>query len=266
MNVLDTIGNTPLIKVNGIWCKCEHLNPSGSTKDRIAKEMICSDAPTKNRIIEVSSGNTGISVAMVCSVLNLDCIVVVPRNTNKNKIKLMMKYGADIVFVDDMLAGKKLIKKFNNVSYIDQFSNGRNVVAQEEMAKEIYNVIILEEDDIRKFFVPDAIVTGIGTSGTLAALFMVFPESNFFTWQCDKQIEGVSDGVSLPLKPKSCNLTIVDIKYRDVCRVKKWLASHHGLDVGYSSAANYLTADFINGKYKNILTIFTDAGWHYTNS
>ena len=105
-NILETIGNTPLVQLEeNLFAKIESFNPGGSVKDRVAYNMI-KQALIENRInenttiIEPTSGNTGIGLAMVAAVLKLKCIIVMPDTMSIERIKLMKAYGAEIVLTD----------------------------------------------------------------------------------------------------------------------------------------------------------------------
>jgi len=253
MTILNNIGNTPLAQVGGIWCKCEYLNPSGSIKDRIAAEMICTLKDPKT-VIEASSGNTGVSVAFVAAQLGIDAVIVVPENTSHGKIELMMRYGADVVLIDGGLPECcEHAQKLNGI-YLNQFANLHNRHAQAKMALEIKRAISVY---------PNAIVTGIGTAGTLAGLNLIFHNTVFYTPICkDHPIEGTSDGVPLPLKPANCNLVQFPVSWANVLQMKKTLG-HAGYYIGYSSAANFLVAKLIQAHRKNIVAIFHDGGLRY---
>lgn len=257
--MIELIGNTPLIQLNGIWIKCEFSNPTGSSKDRIAYSMLKDEA--RKVIIEASSGNTGVSVAFVCSILNKKCIIMCPRNTSIRKIAAMRAYGAEVDIHNDDIEDAcdkalSLMDSSNTMRYIDQFTNEENLKAQVTMAKEI----------VRDGLQPDAIVCGIGTGGTLAGLHTVFPAVDFYTpIPRNFSIEGICDGVSTPLKPKSCNLIEYSVERQPVKLVQRELATRYGVWVGLSSAANYYISRKLQemGKYNCILIIGHDNGWRY---
>jgi cysteine synthase A len=170
MSLLHLIGNTPIIVVDGIHIKCEFLNPTGSSKDRIAYEMLMHER--RNIIIEVSSGNTGISVAFVCAALGKGCILFVPQTTSLYKVRAMQAYGASVSnnhrdLADAMNCAAALMDSSTTMRLLNQFANQANVSAQTKMAQEI------EQFDIK----PDCIICGIGTSGTLAGLHRIFPDA-----------------------------------------------------------------------------------------
>jgi cysteine synthase A len=267
------IGNTPLINIDGIWCKCEFMNLTGSIKDRVAYEMLSHVNTTAfHQVIEVTSGNTGISIAALSSWFGLKSTIICPSTISKNKINLMKKYGAEIILIDGNISNCMEvafnIKVLNQGYYfLNQFENYYNTKAQEKMALEI-NEQLYKMTDFSKTthdgYLPNAIVTGIGTGGTLAGLYNGFPNAQFYTWICNKPIEGTSDGISLPLKPRDCELIEIKIEYKKVLAAQNHLAKK-GIFVGLSSATNFYLAKTLKGMFphKNILTILVDRGERY---
>jgi cysteine synthase A len=255
--MLTLIGNTPLVKIDGTWVKCEHMNPTGSSKDRIAYEMLINEP--RKIILETSSGNTGVSVSFVCSILNKRCMIFAPQSTSRYKVKAMKAYGAtvDNRYKDikaSINAAVSLMNGSTTMRYLNQFNNKYNKIAQIKMAKEITDNGIF----------PDAVVCGIGTSGTLAGLHSVFKDATFYTPRpFGFSIEGICDGVNLPLKPKECNLIEVPVTKYQVQLTCKYLATKKGLWIGASTAANFLIANKIRNQCKTVLMVAHDAGWKY---
>lgn len=261
----NLIGHTPIIKINGIWIKCEFMNPTGSSKDRVAYEMLTSNPPQAT-VIEASSGNTGVSIAFVGSIYCIACKILVPRSTSEAKVEAMRQYGAVVdtnyTNIKEATRAAMIESYLSQIPYINQFNNKYNVVAQTKMAQEIKDVRLLSNHGRKTN--PDCIVCGIGTGGTLAGLYKVFPNAVFMTPDAvDFNIEGVSDGVSLPLKPKKCPLTIVDVTQSELHAAKNYLARYTGLWVGDSTVANYIVAKHSEKDFKNILIIGHDNGWRY---
>jgi len=268
--VLDLIGNTPLLSIGNIYFKMEMMNPSGSIKDRIAKEMILpyiGDVHKNFTIVEATSGNTGISVAMVCAALRLKCWIICPVGTSPLKIKLMRQYGAKINTAKDIEAciqkAKKMVKFKQADIYLEQFSNFYNIDAQIKMAYEArlqYNEEIYNTHWSTSFHSVDAIVTGVGTGGTLMGLHEIFPEAEIFMVQVPDGdvIEGICDGVKLPLIPKDLQLNSIIVTYDQAKATANMLMLKHGISCGISSGANYFAACMIRNKYKSILTVFAD--------
>lgn len=186
-SILDTIGNTPLVRLNvipteeGVQCemyaKCEFLNPSGSLKDRAAWRMI-EDAEASGKlkpgytIVEPSSGNTGIGLAMAAAVKGYKMVVVMPMKMSKEKVYTMKALGAKIVRTPNdksfdnpqgMIAGAhRIASQMKNAVVLDQFRNENNPLSHYETTAEE----ILRDTGGRV----DMIVLGSGTGGTATGL------------------------------------------------------------------------------------------------
>jgi cysteine synthase A len=273
MDILDTIGNTPLIKVENIYAKLETANPSGSIKDRMAYYMI-QKAEERGElrpgytIIEVTSGNTGISFAMISVIKGYKFIAVMPENFGKEKIKIMKVFGAKVVltpkekgFLGTFAVAEKLAKKYKKIWLPRQFENPDNIEAHykttgQEILKQIDKV--------------DAFVAGIGTGGTLMgvakALKEKFKDVKIFGVEAAEsfhQIEGISDGII----PKILDFNLIDgiikIKSKEAIKMAKILAKKYGLLVGISSGANFLAAKKLSKKFQKVVTVFPDRGERY---
>ncbi|KAK5648610.1 hypothetical protein RI129_003502 [Pyrocoelia pectoralis] len=181
-NILHAIGNTPIIKLNripqslGIKCdilaKCEYQNPGGSVKDRIAISMV-EDAERKGllkpgfTIVEPTSGNTGIAVAMVCAVKGYKCICVIPNKTCTEKEDILQSLGAEVVRVPNVplddpegvfMISEKILQATPNSVMLRQFNNPSNPIAH------YYGTAmeILDQCDGQV----DMVVVGVGSGGT----------------------------------------------------------------------------------------------------
>ena len=159
-SIINTVGKTPIIKIskfmkkydlnNDLYVKLESKNPSGSSKDRIAVKMIetlykNNEIKNDSIILEVSSGNTAIGLAMVCAYYDIKLIIIINEGVTVERIKLLEKYGAKVIKIKkdkNMEYSKKvateLSKRLKNIIYIDQFSNPDNYLAHfESTANEI---------------------------------------------------------------------------------------------------------------------------------
>lgn len=186
-NTLETIGDTPVVKINKlfssdheIWIKLEKNNPGGSIKDRIALAMI-EDAEARgllnkdSTIIEPTSGNTGIGLALVAAVKGYKLILVMPESMSIERRKIMEAYGAEFVLTPREKGMKGAIEKANELSeetpnsWIPrQFDNPANVkVHTETTAQEILNDF---PDGL------DYIITGVGTGGHITGIAKVVKE------------------------------------------------------------------------------------------
>ena len=293
MSMLNTIGNTPLKQIGGIWCKLEMANPTGSIKDRIAHQMIlAANVPKGGTIVEATSGNTGVSIAFVAACLGLKSIIYCPFGTTQQKIQLMLSYGAAVHDqYDDGLSehtyapihsieqaqyfAKLCAKITNNTYYLDQFSNKSNLKAQINMATEIKQFLTKDyvnmcfntpSWDIKVFhsYFPDCIVAGTGTGGTLAGLHAVFPDADVYQVlpKDGQSIEGIADGVDTPLL-KGIDFKTIKIDEEIARATAIMLCKKYGVNCGTSSGGNYAAAMSLKKKYDNIVTVFSDAGWRY---
>ena len=179
-NILQTIGNTPLVRINHlnpnpnvtIAAKIEGFNPSGSIKDRIALKMIeqaeAEGILAKGKtIIEPTSGNTGIGLAMIGKIKGYEVEIVISRAVSEERIKMIKAFGAKVTFTDEklgtdgaILKAKELVKANPNKYFMpDQFSNNYNKIAHykttgEEIWKQTNGKIT-------------HLVSALGTSGTI---------------------------------------------------------------------------------------------------
>jgi len=272
-NILDTIGNTPLIKIGRIYAKLETTNPSGSIKDRMAKYMVEKAEEREElkkgyTIIEATSGNTGVSFAMISAIKGFKMIAVVPENISKRKLKLMSLFGANFILTPkkENLSGaikktKELAEKYEKVWLPRQFENPDNVKAHRRgLGKEILKQV----DKI------DAFVAGIGTGGTLMGVTKTlkekFPKVKIIgveAVESPHQIEGISDGIVPKILDFSLIDEIIKIKSKDAVLITKKLAKKKGLLVGISSGANVLAALRLSKKYKNVVTVLPDRAERY---
>lgn len=282
-NVLDAIGNTPLIEVEkNVFAKFEGLNPSGSIKDRAALEII-ERAEREGilkpgySVVEASSGNTGIALAMVCAVKGYRMVVTMPENMSEERKQIMRAYGAELILtskkgsLDEAIAKAEEIAGRENTFYARQFENPANVAAQEKTGEEI----------IREIGAVDAVVAGVGTGGTLVGIsnavrkvnpkvkvIAVEPEEAAVMFGGSKnikehQIQGIGDGFI----PKIVNMDEVDeavaIKSQEAIDMAKKLARKKGLLVGISSGANVAVSVKIAEKYGRVATVMPDRGERY---
>ncbi|MBC6415838.1 MAG: pyridoxal-phosphate dependent enzyme [Bdellovibrionales bacterium] len=184
-NILETIGQTPLVKLNkivkdlscNVYVKCEFFNPGGSVKDRIAYHMI-KKAEEKNKIrpgdvlIEATSGNTGIGIALAGAVLGYKVIIVMPEKMSQEKEIVLKALGAKIIRTPSKVAfddskshisvARQMQKEIPRAFILDQYSNPDNYKAHYEgTAQEIL-------EDLK--YKVDMIVMGVGTGGTLTGV------------------------------------------------------------------------------------------------
>lgn len=181
-SVLDAVGDTPLLEIEEIYCKCEFLNPSGSIKARIAKYMI-EKAETEgllkpgDTIVEATSGNTGNALSMVAAVKGYRMLVVMPQGMSGGRVAISRAFGAEVLqighfHVDAALEKAKELGRRMGYFCPSQFESEWNV---EE------NRLILGPEILSQLpdgALPDAIVMGVGTGGTLVGVGQAFREIN----------------------------------------------------------------------------------------
>lgn len=291
---LDLIGNTPLVRLfhieeayhlsSPIYAKLERCNPTGSIKDRIAKEMILTalkegKIDKDTLIIEPTSGNTGIGLCAICASLGMKAVIYMPSNCSKERIKMMEAFGAECRLVKEggmskcIEEAETLHKEVKNSFIPLQFENPANWKAHYfTTGPEIY-----AQTDGKI----DIFISAFGTGGTLTGVskylkekkkdvlsFGVEPFSSAVITTGQKgphKIQGIGAG----FKPEVLNLDYVDkvltCKDEDAYRVTKELARTEGLFVGISSGANVYTAIEIAKQYPNkvIVTVLPDNGERY---
>ena len=292
-SVIDLIGNTPLVRINSfsknaeILAKAEFLNPSHSIKDRIAFSMI-DDAIKKDKIdknttiIEPTSGNTGVGLAMVCAYYGLKLILTMPSSMSIERQKLLKIYGAKLVLTDPSLGMKGAVEESKNIaskttnSFIpSQFENPANPKIHElTTAREI-----LKDTDGKV----DIFVAGFGTGGTVSGVgkalknynpnikvVAVEPLSSPLLTKKEAGSHKIQ-GIGANFVPKNLDKGVIDefldISDEDAFNATKDLATKEGLLVGISSGANVFAANLLakrdENKDKTIVTILCDTGERY---
>ncbi|CUU74077.1 cysteine synthase A [Campylobacter hyointestinalis] len=295
-NVKELIGNTPLVKINKfgnnatILAKCEFLNPSHSVKDRVAFNMIkraMEDGKIdKNSvIIEPTSGNTGVGLAMVCAELGLKMILTMPSSMSVERQKLLKAFGAKLVLTEPKYGMQGAVDKAlelakeNPNSFIpSQFDNPANP----EMHKITTAVEILNDTDGKV----DIFVAGFGTGGTVSGVGAVLKERNpnikIIAVEPEKSpliTKGEAgphaiQGIGANFIPKNLNQSIIDefitVSNKDAMNTTKALARTEGLLVGISSGANVYAAKTIAERKENqgktIVTVLCDTGERYLST
>lgn len=285
--ILGCVGNTPLIEVDGIYAKLETTNPTGSVKDRMAAYMFKKAEERGllkpgNKIIEVTSGNTGIAMAMLSAASGYDFTAVMPENMSIERRKMMAAFGAKLVLTpakDDIAGAMKefeeLRKQNPDAWFPMQFENPDNIEAHElGLGKEIAEALPKA----------DAFVAGTGTGGTLMgvakALKKVNPNVKIFAVEpaespvisggkCgEHKIQGIGEGFVPKIVEKNMNLIedVILIKSDDAISAARELCKKHGIFVGISSGANFLAAKQLSNKYKTVVTVFPDRGERYLST
>jgi cysteine synthase len=287
-SILDAIGNTPMLEVEGVYCKLEYLNPSGSIKARIAKYMIerAEDEgllKPGDTIVEATSGNTGNALSMVAAVKGYRMLVVMPEGMSGERVAISRAFGAEVMelghfHVNEALAKAKELGQEPGYFCPAQFESEWNVEENRIwLGPEI--LAQLPED-----LVPDALVMGVGTGGTLIGVGQAFREVNpavkLFAMEpsesstilCgevgDHLIEGISDGFVPGIFERHRGLvdTALTVDSEEAVEEMRRLARKYGLFVGPSSGANLIATRKVRVSYpelQNIVTLFCDEGEKY---
>jgi cysteine synthase A len=287
-SVLDAIGDTPMLEIEGIYCKLEYLNPSGSIKARIAKYMIeraereglLSPGDT---IVEATSGNTGNALSMVAAVKGYRMLVVMPEGMTGERVAISRAFGAEVLqvghfHVDEALAKAKELGQRDGYFCPSQFESEWNV---EENRVWLGPEILSQLPEGK---VPDALVMGVGTGGTLVGVGQAFREVNkdvkLFAMEPSESatilcgevgehlIEGIADGFVPGIFQRHQRLvdTTLTVDSGEAVESMKELARRHGLFVGPSSGANLIAARKVRETYpelETVVTLFCDEGEKY---
>jgi cysteine synthase len=287
-SILDAIGNTPMLEIEGIYCKLEYLNPSGSIKARIAKYMIerAEDEGLLrpgNTIVEATSGNTGNALSMVAAVKGYRMLVLMPEGMSGERVAISRAFGAEVMevghfHVNEALAKAKELGQEPGYFCPAQFESEWNV--EENRIWLGPEILAQLPEDV----VPDALVMGVGTGGTLIGVGQAFREVNptvkLFAMEpsesstilCgevgDHLIEGIADGFVPGIFQRHERLvdTTLAVDSGEAVESMRLLAKEHGLFVGPSSGANLIAARKIRDAYpelETIVTLFCDEGEKY---
>lgn len=295
-NILETIGHTPLVKINRmndgsakIVVKLEKQNPAGSVKDRPALNMIekAEREGLINKdtvIIEPTSGNTGIGLALVCAIRGYRMILTMPETMSIERRKLLAAYGAELILTDGQKGmqgavdkAEELHREIKNSFIPQQFANPANPEAHSVTADEIWN------DTDGKV---DIVVAGAGTGGTICGLSKFLKEKN-------QNIKAVAvepyenqvlkgekagahkiQGIGANFVPKNFDKNLVDeiipVKSDEAILTARRLAKEEGILAGISSGAALLAAIELSkrpeNKEKLIVVILPDSGERYLSS
>jgi len=285
-NVLSLIGNTPLIQLKGerIFAKAEFLNPGGSIKDRVALAMI-EGAERDGRltpdsiIVEPTSGNTGIGVALVGRLKGYKVRIVMPEGMSEERKKLIKCLGADLVLTSDKdgIAGAvervcQMAAEDPRVYVPQQFENPDNPrIHYEETARELWRQM---SGDIACF------VAGVGSGGTLQGvgtflkehkpgvkLVAVEPKNVSALLGHEPglhQIQGIGDGFIPAILDVSIVDEVLEVTDEDAIETTRQLGRDYGLLVGISSGANVWAARQMAVKMEgNITTVLPDRAERY---
>ncbi|MGI8876870.1 MAG: PLP-dependent cysteine synthase family protein [Egibacteraceae bacterium] len=285
-SVLDGIGDTPLVEVDGVWAKLEFLNPSGSVKARIARyivERAEADGLLRpgDTIVEASSGNTGNALAMVAAVKGYRMVVAMPRGMSSERLAMCRAYGAEVELVGDFHVNAALERAAELGGLPGHFASAQ--FSSEWNVEE--NRTWLGPEILRQApALPDALVMGVGTGGTLIGVGQAFRESNpavrlvavepdeSCTLLCGEtgqhQIEGIADGFvpAIVARHREMIDELMPVSSADSVAAMRYLARAHGMFVGPSSGAHFVAARRLRERdpaLRTVVTVFCDEGEKY---
>lgn len=297
-DVVSAIGNTPLIRLDrlkekfslksNIFVKLERCNPSGSIKDRAARKIILNALLNKQidentELVEETSGNMGISLAMIAAVYKIPLRIYMPENCSIERVKMMRAYGANVILTKASLGMNgakeeaiKYCKEHKNTYMPSQFENENNPLAHYlETADEIYKGLDSKVD---------IFVAGFGTGGTLSGISKYLKEKN-------KSIKTIGvepasspliskkrsgshkiQGIGANFKPDTLHLEFVDeiktCSNEEAYEFTRILAKEEGILSGISSGCNIAVSIKIAKieENKNIVTVLPDNGERYLST
>ena len=296
-NILETIGKTPLVQINkmcsendaDIIAKLEFFNPGGSVKDRIGYSMIeeaegIGDLNQGDTIIEPTSGNTGLALAMVAAVKGYELILTMPETMSIERRALLQQYGAKIVLtpgnkgmIGAVEEAKKLATK-HGYFMPQQFEN----LANPKIHRETTAVEIMEDLSPKNL---DYFVAGVGTGGTITGVGEIFkknyPNIKIIAVEPSAspvlsggspgshKIQGIGAGFIPDIYKKEYVDEIIQVDNEDAFETAKRLAREEGILCGISSGANMFAAMQIARRAESastVVVIFPDTGERYIST
>jgi cysteine synthase A len=294
-SLLDLIGNTPLVRLRRmatpegaeVWGKCEQFNPGGSVKDRIALAMIEAAEkagkikPRQSVIVEPTSGNTGIGLALVCAVKGYRLILCMPESMSLERRSLLKAYGAELILTPEertmegaVEKAEQLCRQHPNYFMPQQFQNPAN--------PEVHRRTTAREIITQLGAVPDAFVAGVGTGGTITGVGEVLRAEKADVKIVAVEPEGSPvlmgkaagphkiQGIGAGFVPDVLNRRVFDeirhVSDRDAYDTKTRLAREEGLLVGISAGAAVFVALQVArelGPGRRVVTVLCDTGERY---
>lgn len=294
-SILETIGDTPLLHLRKIeerfflpyklFGKLERFNPSGSIKDRAALYMVKKALDDKTlcpgvTLVEATSGNMGISLAMISSSFGIKCHLYMPSNASKERIKMMKAWGAEVYLtpaeegMDGALKRAEEEVRSGKAVMLRQFENLENphahgMTSGPEILKDLNGEVA-------------ALVVGIGTGGTYEGLYHYFkvhsPETLFFAVEPDSSpllseghsgphlLQGLGANFVPSIVDKNDLKSIIKVRNEDAYEMTRLLAKTEGVFAGISSGASLYASLHLPLQTGNVVAIFPDNGERYLST
>lgn len=296
-SIVDLVGNTPLVKLNrvvpedaaDVYVKLEFLNPAGSIKDRIALAMI-EDAEKAGKlqaggtIVEPTSGNTGVGLAMVAAAKSYHLVITMPETMSVERRKLMQGYGAELILTPGADGMKSSIAKAEELvrekGYFMpmQFANPVNPVIHEKTTGQ--EILAAFDGEA-----PDAFVAGVGTGGTLTGVGRALKNADkavqvYALEPAESpllkdgkggkhKIQGISAGFIPDVLDTDIYDGILEVKSDDAIAMAREVGHQEGILMGISAGANIKGAIELAkklGKGKKVVTVAPDGGDRYLST
>jgi cysteine synthase A len=298
-NIIETIGKTPLVKINrmaegikpNLYAKCEYFNPGGSVKDRIGMAMVEKAEEEgiiskDTTIIEPTSGNTGIGLALVCASKGYKLILTMPESVTVERMQVVKAFGAKVILTPKeggmkaaIAKAEELAKEEGNVFIPQQFKNLANPdIHRRTTAKEIFNDLAGRVD---------AFIAGVGTGGTITGVgeilkdrvgarlkvYAVEPKNSPVLSGGNPgphKIQGIGAGFVPDVLNTEIYDKVIQVEYKDAIDTARKLARLEGIFAGISSGAiawaaiNEVSKEFEEGE--NIVFIVCDWGERYLSN
>ena len=266
-------------KIRHVYASLEWFSLTGSIKDRVAYAMIESaflkgKLKERDKIVEVSSGNMGLSLTAISKFFNLEPTIIMPISASEERKKLIKMYGAKLVLTKDYKEAFKLCKDYVKAGYIclDQFSNFDNLKVHYSYSAKNF-IKTLKNKKIGAF------VCGVGTSGTLSgvgkrlkeklgvSVYATQPENSRLLTKSPPYrkhlLEGLSDEIVPLLYDKKIVDKVIQVSDKDAIAMARKLSKELALGVGISSGANFIGAIESN---TNVVTVFPDDNKKYLST